>query len=47
MVAGPTLNKSLLGLGSLVKVLANANDSPFAEFGHCVLTTLMQVWGDG
>ena len=40
---GPTLNKSLLGLGSLVKALANPNDSPFAEYGHCVLTTLLQV----
>jgi hypothetical protein len=40
---GPTLNKSLLGLGSLVKSLANPNDSPFAEYGHSVLTTLLQV----
>ena len=40
---GPTLNKSLLGLGSLVKALANPNDSPFAEYGHCVLTSLLQV----
>ncbi len=40
---GPTLNKSLLGLGSLIKALANPNDSPFAEYGHCVLTTLLQV----
>ena len=40
---GPTLNKSLLGLASLVKSLANPNDSPFAEYGHCVLTTLLQV----
>jgi hypothetical protein len=40
---GPTLNKSLIGLGSLIKTLANPNDSPFAEYGHCVLTTLLQV----
>jgi hypothetical protein len=40
---GPTLNKSLLGLGTLVKALADPNDSPFAEFGYCVLTTLLQV----
>jgi hypothetical protein len=29
--------------GTLVKALADPNDSPFAEFGYCVLTTLLQV----